>query len=86
MPTHQEKYPLKRKRKASTKLLQKTYEECPSYDVKILIGDMNAQIGKEEVYCPIIGKHSLHENTNDNGYRLTQFATLNNMVIGSTMF
>ena len=67
-------------------LLQKTYEECPSYDVKIVVGDMNAQEGKEEVYCPTIGKHSLHENTNDNGYRLIQFATLNHMVIGSTMF
>ena len=31
-------------------LLQKTYEECTSYDVKIVIGDMNAQVGKEEVY------------------------------------
>jgi len=67
-------------------LLQKTYEDSPSYDVKIVIVDMNAQVGKEEVYCPTIGKHSLHENTNDNGYHLIQFATLNNMVIGSTMF
>jgi hypothetical protein len=66
--------------------LQKTYEESPSYDVKIVIGYINAQIGKEEVYCPTVGKHSVHENTNDNGYRLIQFATLNNMVIGSTMF
>jgi len=67
-------------------LLQKTYEECPSYDVKIVAGDMNAQIGKEEVYCPTLGKHSLHERTNGNGYRLVQLAALNNMVIGSTMF
>ena len=47
---------------------------------------MNAQVGKEEMYCPTIGKQSLHENANDNSYRLIQFATLNNMVIGSTMF
>ena len=41
---------------------------------------------KEEIYRPTIGSHSLHEKANDNGYRLIQFATLNNMVISSTMF
>ena len=41
--------------------LQKTYEQSPSYDVKIVIGDMNAQVGKEIIYCPTIGKESLHE-------------------------
>jgi hypothetical protein len=46
---------------------------------------MNAQVGKEEVYCPI-GKQSLHDSINDNGYRLIQFAALNNMVFGSIMF
>ena len=46
--------------------LQKTYEQSPSYDVKIVIGDMNAQVGKEEIYCPAIGKQSLHEKTNNN--------------------
>ena len=29
--------------------LQKTYVESPSYDVKIVIGDMNSQVGKEEM-------------------------------------
>ena len=64
-------------------LLQKTYEESTSYNVKNVIGNMNAQVGKEDTYCPTIGKQSLHENTNDNGYRLIKFATLNNIVIGS---
>jgi len=76
----------KEEKKSFYDLLQKTYEECPSNVIKIVIGDMKARIGKEEVYCPTIGKHSLHESINDNGYRLIQFAALNNMVIGSTMF
>ena len=29
-------------------LLQKTYDECPSYDGKIIVGDMNAQVGKKK--------------------------------------
>ena len=37
-------------------LLHKTYEQSPSYDVKIVIGDINLQVGKEEMYCPTIGK------------------------------
>jgi len=37
---------------------------------------MNAQVGKGEIYRPTIGSHSLYESTNDNGYRLIQFATL----------
>jgi hypothetical protein len=32
----------------------------PSYDDKIVIGDMNALAGKEEIYCPTIRKQSLH--------------------------
>ena len=48
---------------------------------------MNAQVGKGEIYRPTIGSQSLHENTNDNGYRLIEFAILNNnMMIGSTRF
>jgi hypothetical protein len=67
-------------------LLQKTYEQSLSYYVKIVIGDMNARVGKEEMYCPTTGKQSLHKNTNHNGYHLIQFAALSNVVIGSTMF
>jgi len=44
------------------------------------------KVWKEEIYRPTTGSHSLHENTNHNGYRLVQFVTLNNMVIVSIMF
>jgi hypothetical protein len=40
--------------------LDKTYEEWPGRDVKIIIGDLNAKIGKENIYRPKIGKYSEH--------------------------
>ena len=67
-------------------LLENTYDTCPRYDVKIVIGDANAQIGKEELFVPVIGKHSLHESSNGNGLKLIDFATSRGMVIGSTLF
>jgi hypothetical protein len=32
------------------------YGECPKRDCKIIIGDMNAKVGKEQIYRPVIGK------------------------------
>ncbi|XP_050516907.1 uncharacterized protein LOC126891692 [Diabrotica virgifera virgifera] len=50
------------------------------------MGDCNAKLGKEDYLREVIGKHSLHDTTNDNGHRLTQFAISNNMIIKSTQF
>jgi hypothetical protein len=38
--------------------LDNTYEECPGRDVKIIIGGLNAKIGREDVYRPTTGKYS----------------------------
>lgn len=62
--------------------LDKTYGECPKYDAKIVIGDANGQVGREDFFRPIIGTESLHLVTNDNGLRLVNFAA----TISSTYF
>lgn len=67
-------------------LLERVYDQSPAHDIKIIMGDVNAQIGQEGAYMPTIGKHSLHQITNDNGNRIIQFATSKNMVIKSTYF
>lgn len=54
--------------------------------MKIIMGDYNAKIGKEEHLKNIAGKYSLHEETNENGELLSQFASRNNLVIKSTCF
>jgi endonuclease/exonuclease/phosphatase family metal-dependent hydrolase len=66
--------------------LEKTYKECPKHDIRIVIGDLNAQVGREEIYRPTIGRFSLHRETNENGLRLINFAAEHNMVISSTCF
>lgn len=66
--------------------LDSVFNGVPKNDIKIVLGDMNAQIGKEEVYHPTIGNYSLHEVTNDNGQRFIDFAMSNELVVSSTCF
>lgn len=54
--------------------LEKAYDHIPQFDMKIIMGDFNSKIGKENIYYPTIGKHSLHNNTNNNGSHLMDFA------------
>ena len=56
------------------------------YDAIITVGDFNAKLGKEQLYKDIIGRHSLHDVTNNNGLRLVQYATTNNFKVLTTWF
>jgi hypothetical protein len=53
--------------------------------MKILLGDFNAKVGRENIFKPTIGNESLHEISNDNGVRIVNFATSKNLVVKSTM-
>ena len=63
-----------------------TLRRIPRYDLTILLGDLNAKIGKEDFIRPVSGLYSLHEETNDNGSLLGQLAAANKMIIKSTCF
>ena len=54
--------------------------------MKILLGDFNAKIGRENIFKPTIGNESLHQDSNDNGVRIVNFATTKNLVVKSKMF
>jgi exonuclease III len=49
------------------KELEQVFDQFPRYHMKILLGDFNAKVGKEDIFKPIIGNESLHEASNDNG-------------------
>jgi hypothetical protein len=46
-----------------------------------LLGYLNAKVGKEDIFNPIIGNESRHETSNDNGVRVVNFATLKNLIV-----
>jgi hypothetical protein len=66
--------------------LERTYAACPSHNVKLVMGDANAKVGRESVHRPTIDQHSLHESKNENGLRLVDFAAGRQMAIKSTYF
>ena len=52
--------------------------------MKILLGDFNAKVGRENIFQPTIGTESIHPERNDNGIRLVNFATSKNLIVKST--
>ena len=49
--------------------LERTYMKVPKHDIKVVMGDFNAKVGKEPGLAPNVGKYSLCEETNNNGWR-----------------
>jgi hypothetical protein len=45
--------------------------------MKILLGDFNAKVGREDIFKPTIGNESLHEITNDYGVLSSQLCHIN---------
>lgn len=66
--------------------LEELTTQLPKYDLRIVLGDANAKIGKESLWDKVAGKHSLHEVTNENGLRLLSFSEVMNLKVVSTMF
>jgi len=56
------------------------------YHMKIILGDYNAKVGKDNIFKPTIWNESLHQDSNDNGVRILTFATSRNLVVKSTIF
>ena len=55
--------------------LEKVSDHFPRYHMKILLGDFNAKVGREIIFKPKTGNESLHQDSNNNGVRIVNFAT-----------
>jgi len=52
--------------------------------MKILLGDFNAKVGRENISKLTIGNESLHQDSNGNGVRIVNFSTSKTLVVKST--
>ena len=66
--------------------LENTILNIPQNHVNILIGDFNAQLGKERKFRKTIGQFPAHKWTNKNGQRLVETCKNFNLKIMSTHF
>jgi hypothetical protein len=68
------------------KELEHMFDKFQKYHMKILLGDFNAKVGREDIFKPTIWNESLYEISNDNGVWLVNFATSKNLRVKSMMF
>jgi hypothetical protein len=60
--------------------LEQVFDQFPRYHMKILVGDFNAKVGREDIFKQI------HEVRNDNVVSVVNFATSKNLIVKSTTF
>jgi hypothetical protein len=44
--------------------------------MKVLLGNFNTKVDREDIFKPTVGNESLHEISNGNGVRMVNFALL----------
>ena len=60
-------------------------EKIPKHDITLVMGDMSAKIGNDNMGMEsIMGIHAMG-NINNNGERLVEFCLMNSMVVGGSL-
>jgi hypothetical protein len=66
--------------------LEHVYYQFPKYNLNILLGDFNAQVGRDDIFKPTHGNVSLLKNINDNEVRVINFAASKTRTVKSKIF
>ena len=67
--------------------LQGVIDEIPSFDIKLVMGDLNAKLSSDRRGIPSsIGPHGSADDINDNGERLLSLCSTSGLSIGNTFF
>ena len=66
--------------------LEQVFDHFLKYHIGILLGNFIAKVGRENIFKPKNGNDSQHRDSNDNGVRMVNFATSENLCVKNTMF
>jgi len=86
MSMHQQIKTRKRNEEEFCNLLEQNKNQIARSDIKIILGDFNAKVGKESKHKPTIGNESLCNETNNNGIKMIQFVISDGLNARSTTF
>jgi hypothetical protein len=50
--------------------LERVFDKFPKHHMKILLGDFNAKVGREDIFKLTTGNERLHDISNDNRVRV----------------
>ena len=67
-------------------LLEQNMNQIAGSDIKIILGDFNAKVGKESIYKPTFGNESLHNETNNNRIKMIHFTILKGFNVRNITF
>jgi hypothetical protein len=62
------------------------FNQFPEYHMKILLGDFNEKVGREDISDSKTGNERLHEISNNNGVTEVNFTSSKNLIHKSVMF
>jgi len=66
--------------------LEQAFHHYPKYHIKILLGDFNSKVEREDIFKPTVGMDALHRDSNDNCVRIVHFVISKHPVVTNTMF
>jgi exonuclease III len=66
--------------------LEHVFDKFHKYHMKILLGDFNTKVVREDLFKQTVRNESLHGINNDNGVRMVNFATSKNLIDKSAIF
>jgi hypothetical protein len=69
-----------------SKEVRRVFHQSPRYDMKILLSDVSAKVGREDIFKLTIKNRSSHEISDDSAVRVINFATSKSLPVKTTKF